>query len=286
MQTAEQTDYYSDLPLPEGSPSTEQLPGPNNPPWGSWESVGLWVISVAMILFVPAIFLFPYLASVTQLSNSEELVEFARTDAGAIFVQILAIIPAHLLTIAAAWLIVTRMRKHSFTAMLGWRAGGVQWWHYLIMLGGFFVVAAVVGYFVPEQDNDLLRMLRTSKYVVYIVAFVATFTAPLAEEVVYRGVVYSALQRSIGVAGAFAITTLLFAVVHVPQYWPSFSTIFLLLVLSVILTSVRVFSGNLLPCVILHTLFNGIQSTLLLVSPQDNNTAVPDQVSAIFNLLK
>jgi membrane protease YdiL (CAAX protease family) len=51
----------------------------------------------------------------------------------------------------------------------------------------------------------------------------ATFTAPIVEEVIYRGILYSAFQRARGSGVAIAAVTLLFALVHVPQYYPSFS---------------------------------------------------------------
>ena len=89
----------------------------------------------------------------------------------------------------------------------------------------------------------------------------------MVEEVVYRGVLYSAIQRSIGVKGAIAIVTALFALVHVPQYWGSPGTIILICLLSLVLTLVRVSTGNLLPCIILHTIFNGIQSLFLVLQP-------------------
>jgi len=151
--------------------------------------------------------------------------------------------------------------------MLGWESGGVSWWYYPAILFGFLAIAAVVSSIVPEQDNDLLRILRSSRSAVYLVAFLATFTAPIVEEVVYRGVLYSAFQRSVGVPAAFCLVTLLFALVHVPQYYPSYSTIFLLILLSVSLTALRVKSKNLLPCIILHTLFNGFQSVILIIEP-------------------
>src|SRR5690606_2955976 len=103
----------------------------------------------------------------------------------------------------------------------------------------------------------------------------ATFTASIAEEFVYRGIVYSSFQRTFGVPAAFLFVTLLFVIVHVPQYYPSYSTIFLLVLLSVILTLIRVVSGNLLPCIILHTLFNAFQSVLLLLEPYISSDEVP-----------
>ncbi len=287
MQNTEQSEYFSELPLPVEPSVVAQPPSPNNPPWGSLEAVGLWVASILAILIVPTLFLLPYLATLQPpVTESEQLAELAKSDPVAIFIQIIAILPAHLLTILLAWLIVTKRRQHSFKEMLGWQTGGFRWWHYLTVLGSFFVLAAVVGSLVPEQENDLIRMLQSSRYVVYIVAFVATFTAPIVEEVVYRGVLYSAFQRAMGVTMAFALVTFLFAVIHVPQYWPSYSTIFLLGVLSVVLTMIRVKTDNLWPCIVLHTLFNGIQSAFLIAEPLLPKPEVQQQAATILHFLK
>ncbi len=271
-----------------GTEETEEMApvSPNSPPWNSLEAIGVWFASVLFILIVPTILLLPYLVSRTPpMTGSAEMAEFAKSDPTAIVLQILAIIPAHLLTILIAWMVVTRIRKYPFRETLGWQRGGFRWWHYCFILVSFMVVAAIVGYFFPEQENDLLRILKSSRAAVYIVAFVATFTAPIVEEVVYRGVLYSAFQRSFGVFMAFIAVTLMFALVHVPQYYPSFSTIFLLTVLSMTLTAMRVMSKNLLPCIILHTLFNGLQSVFLLIEPLAGIADAPQQAS-IFHLFK
>jgi len=220
------------------------------------------------------------------LIASDEMVEFVKTDPTSIFLQIVGIIPAHLLTILLAWAVVTGGRKYSFKETLGWKSGGFVWWHYGVILLGFVMIAIVVSSFFPEQDNEMLRMLRTSRSAVYIVALVATFTAPVVEEVVYRGVLYSAFRKRFGVPAAFVFATLLFSIVHVPQYYPSYSTIFLLCLLSVTLTSIRAISGNLLPCIILHTLFNGFQSILLILQPYLKLDETQGGTSAFFHLLR
>jgi membrane protease YdiL (CAAX protease family) len=198
----------------------------------------------------------------------------------------MAIIPAHILTLVLAWMVVTRMRRFSFRATLGWEKGGFSWWHYCIVLGGFLAVAAAVNIVVPEQENDLIRILQSSRGAIYMVAFVATFTAPIVEEVVYRGILYSAFQRSLGIPAAFLIVTFLFAIVHVPQYYPSYSTIFLLALLSLTLTAIRVKSNNLLPCIILHTLFNGFQSIFLVLEPALKSSVLQDQSAAMLQFLR
>ncbi|MFN0140966.1 MAG: CPBP family intramembrane glutamic endopeptidase [Pyrinomonadaceae bacterium] len=281
METPEKVEYYANLPVPEApQPSVE--PSPDSPPWASWEAIGVWIASILLIVIIPAIFLLPYLAlRGVQLTDSEALVEFAKTDAMAIVVQILSIIPAHLATIALAWLVVTRARRFSFKEMIGWRSGGFAWWHYIVVLVGFGLIAGVVGSLIPEQENDLIRMLKSSRTAVYSIAIVATITAPFVEELVYRGVLYSAFQRALGVPMAFMLVTFLFALVHVPQYWPSTSTIFLLTLLSVILTAIRVKTDNLLPCIIFHTLFNGLQSVFLIIEPFINLEELQKQTASL-----
>ena len=261
---------------------------PNNPPWNGWVAIGVWVASVLAIVIFPTLFLAPYIVQVNgQFTDKNQLVEFAKTDPTAIILQIAAIIPAHLFTLILSWLVVTRMRNFSFRQTLGWKSGGMLWWHFIVIIVGFFALAAVIGNYFPEQETDMARILKSSRTAVFIVVFLATFTAPLVEEVVYRGILYSAFQRRFGIPVAVAAVTAIFTLVHVPQYLESLSTIFLLALLSLILTLVRVRTNNLLPCIILHTVFNGIQSVLLILEPYFPKIASPTDVPAsIIDLLK
>ena len=282
MNNIDQKEYYSSLPLPEPPPVPEPL-GPNNPPWGSGIAIVTWMASVLMIVIVPGLFLAPYLLSQGAAEmGSPDLSKFLTSDPTALLIQVAAVFPAHLVTLAIGWFVVTRAKKYPFFSTLGWRLGGMRWWHHVAILVLFMAIAAVVGSMMPEQDNDLLRILRSSRLALYTVAFLAVFSAPFVEELVYRGVLYSALQRTAGSWLAIAIVTVLFTAVHVPQYLESPSTILLLALLSLILTLVRAKTGNLLPCVILHTLFNGIQSALLILNPEMNTPTPPPDPIAFF----
>ena len=95
---------------------------------------------------------------------------------------------------------------------------------------------------------------------------------PVIEELINRGICVN--------------VTLMFALVHVPQYYPSFSTIFLLTILSLTLTAIRVKAKNLLPCIILHTLFNGLQSVLLILEPMLKTPEVQEQTATIIRFLR
>lgn len=243
-------------------PAAPENPTPNNPPWNSLIAFGFWILSVLAIGIFPALLVVPYF-----LMNRHNSPESLQTDSTAILLNLLGIIPAHLFTLGIAWFIATRNGKFSLNETLGLRAGGFRWWYYPLLLIVFFAVAGVVSYFIPEGDNALLQMLRSSRAAVYMVAIMATFTAPIVEEVVYRGILYSAFQRTLSVPWAVVAVTMLFAGVHFIQYWGSPGTILLICVMSLLLTLIRVKTDNLLPCIVMHTIFNGIQSAALILEP-------------------
>jgi membrane protease YdiL (CAAX protease family) len=253
---------------------------PNNPPWNGWVALGYWLLSVLFIVFVPAVFLFPYVASQgLDLRDQQAILEFVRTDHTAIILQLAPVILAHILTIAAGWFIVTRFNRYSFRETLGWKMGGFKWWHAVALTIGFYALALLMTGIFGKVENEFEKLIAGSRTAVYLVAFLATFTAPLVEEVVYRGVVYSAFQRKFGITVSVIIVTILFTVVHVPQYSqnnvPDLASVFTLLLLSLSLTLIRAWTGNLLPCIVLHTIFNGLQSLALVLEPYFQTTPDP-----------
>ena len=279
---------YAQVPLPQ-QPAVPSQIGPDNPPWNTPVAFAVWVLSVLFIVFVPNLFVIPYIIrQQIPLSDSTRLVQFLQSDPTAVRLSLGAIIPAHLLTFAVAWAVITRFRQFSFFKTIGWTWGGMRWWHFAAILIGFFALAYVLGKAMPEQENDLLRILKSSRFAVYLMAFLATFTAPFVEELIYRGVLYSAFQRTFGTVAGVISVTLLFSLVHVPQYYPSWVTIILLTLLSLILTVVRARTGSLLPCFVLHFLFNGIQSIGLILGPgfDQASPGVPDTNAIFFHLIK
>ena len=264
---------------------------PNNPPWNVWGALGVWVASVLLIILLPNLLVLPYLARQTfNLTDGVQLKEFLQTDPMAIILQLGAIIPAHFLTILLGWLVVTGFRKYSFREMLGWEWNGFKIWHSVVIFILFYLVALGLVAVFGDVENDFERMLKNSRIAVYFVAFFATFTAPFVEEMVYRGLLYSAFQRRFGVTLAVVFVTLLFTAVHVPQYSlgavPEYATVITILLLSLTLTLIRVRTNNLLPCIVLHTVFNGVQSILLLAEPYLRQLVTEPQTKSAFFLLQ
>jgi uncharacterized protein len=256
-----------------------QPPHPNDPHWGVFTGLGIWAASVFLVLFVPGVLLFPYLAySGIPLSALSEFSVLAQEHPRAIVVQLVGIIPAHLLTLLLAWAVVTKLGRYPFLESLGWTSGGIRIWVYPAILFAFYALVLVL----PEQEHELMRIIRSSREAVYVIAIMATFTAPLVEEVIYRGVLYSPIQRAAGVPVAVAAVTFIFALVHVPQYLESITTLSLLTLLSLVLTLMRAYTGSILPCFILHTLVNGWQSIILIAEPFLRRFIEPEVVVRLF----
>lgn len=254
------------IPLEE--PPQPPAYAPDNPPWGLPGALGLLILSFVLMVVTQVVCLVPY--ALRRGVKLDELPQFALNDPGAIFVQIASIIPAHLLTLGAAWLLVTRVGKLPFLKMLGleWGWGrGLTFWRCV----GLAVLLYLAGWSILQvsgpTDNALERLIQSSRAAALATAFAATFTAPLVEELVFRGLLYSALRRLVGKVWAVAVVFLLFALIHVPQYWPSYGVIATILLLSFTLTMLRARTGRLLPCFVVHLIFNGVQSVIIVAEP-------------------
>jgi CAAX protease family protein len=241
-------------------------PHPDNPPWGVLEALGLLFMSFFLMIVTSLALLIPYI--VYRKVQLPALAEFAVKDPGAIFVQLISILPAHVLTLGLAWLIVTRNGKYPFFKMLGWEWGrGFSLWRSVWLAVVLLAVGLGIVWLTGPTDNALERLIQSSRAAALATAFAASITAPLVEELVFRGVLYSALRRVAGAGGAVAVVLFVFALIHVPQYWPSYGVILTILLLSIVLTLIRAYTGQLLPCFIVHFVFNSIQAVLIVINP-------------------
>lgn len=250
----------------EASIATSNSIDPDNPPWGLVHAILIAVASVFLLIVMQGIATLSYVA--THPSATPLTQEVLLNDKTYIVMAVASILPAHLLTIGIAWAIASRLGRLSPIKTLGlswpenfglWKSVGLA----ILLSGG----AMALLYFLGGADTQLDRILRSSRAAALLMAFLATVTAPVMEEVVYRGLLYSALQRWTGAIGAVALVTLIFAGLHVWQYWPNFGAISAILFLSLALTVVRARTGRLLPCYMIHLVFNGISSVFIVADP-------------------
>lgn len=99
-------------------------------------------------------------------------------------------------------------------------------------------------------------------------AVLATFSAPLVEEVFYRSILYPKLEGVAGTPAAVLIVSAMFAATHMHQNsnaagaisWPSVGVIF---VHGLVLTLARWWTGSIIPGMIMHGTSNGLNTILV-----------------------
>jgi uncharacterized protein len=268
--------------LPELTPTEIDTASPTQSPWLKWADVviagGVWFLSVLCLLFVPLILVIPYLIY-RMLTGGQVSAEMA-TDSTALFLSILGVIPAHAVTFLIVWLAVTKFRKLPF-----WKTIRFEWPESWGTTKGFVISALIavvllaIGLLVTKifggNKTQLDLLIESSTQARIATAVIAFATAPLIEELIYRGVLYSAIERVMGIPLAVAIVSFLFASVHFVQYYNNLAVVGVITLLSISLTCVRALTGKLLPSFIIHLVFNGIQSVVLLLQPLDAASKTP-----------
>jgi membrane protease YdiL (CAAX protease family) len=140
-------------------------------------------------------------------------------------------------------------------------------------------VAVAAEQTLPHKETDMEKFLKMGPAVRIMVAALAVVTAPLIEEIVYRGVIYSTVESLMGKVAAVTSVTLLFALVHAPQYWGSVAALTSILSLSFVLTLLRAWTGKLLPCFATHLVYNSVQALALLVMSEEATKNQPSQIA-------
>jgi uncharacterized protein len=233
----------------------------------------VWGVSGPFVLMLDYLFRF-----ILWLSNSSppelQITPFA------VKLSLAITLVMQLIGLVAAWMFVTRIGRRPFWRSLGW--GWIPQFKFVHAIGLAILmigVAVAAEHTLPHKETDLEKFLKMGASVRIMVAALAVVTAPLIEEIVYRGVIYSTVEGLMGKVAAVTFVTLLFALVHAPQYWGSIAALTSILSLSFVLTLLRAWTGKLLPCFATHLVYNSVQALALLVASEEATRNQPSQIA-------
>ena len=130
---------------------------------------------------------------------------------------------------------------------------------FLISAGAFLAVTVLIAstLFPTPSESPLEKLLSTTPSIVAFVFF-GIAMAPLLEEIIFRGFIYTLLADVYSPAVAVPITSVLFAALHVSQLRGNWPAVVLILLVGYVLTVVRKRSNSLIPSVIMHTAYNAM----------------------------
>jgi membrane protease YdiL (CAAX protease family) len=153
-------------------------------------------------------------------------------------------------------LVVVHYRQPFWTG-IRWRNPGLRQSVKLFLGGIVLALGVLVGFsFLPDHSSFPLEKLFSSPGAAYALGAFAVLVAPFMEELIFRAVFFSFFERRAGLGFAVAGTAVLFAAMHVPEYWGAWSHVLMILLVGLVFSLARGISGSLVPSVILHTAYN------------------------------
>ena len=167
-------------------------------------------------------------------------------------------------------LALAKLKVHqSFWKSLGWTTPTKRQIAGYLAIGGVLAVAVSVELSIqPDTQGFPLEKLFDSRAAAYAIGAFAISIAPVVEELVFRGLLFAIFERAAGMVFAVVTTAVLFAALHIPEYWHAWHHMVMILAVGLVFSLVRGASGNLAPSIFLHIGYNSLIMTGLFLSTQ------------------
>jgi hypothetical protein len=243
-------------PEPETQPQFARLP-PGGPPataagLADRPEAGPWGLLEAL-----PVVLFLLLLTSLSLGTSERNVSHIHIRTVLISQALL-----YLLILLYVHFVVKLRRRLPFWAALGWR------W---LAPGRFLLAGLGLALFVqllrlPSAKKLPIERLFENANAAYLLAAFGILVAPLVEEILFRGFIFVAVERSWGVAHAVWITAMLFGLVHVPQLVGGIPQMVAILGVGVVLSWVRAATRSLAASYFIHLGYNTTLFGMLFIA--------------------
>jgi membrane protease YdiL (CAAX protease family) len=259
--------------LPPALPPTASALSPSRPP-GIGAAAGLIVLYFALqvaVGFLAALLLgFAYRLLVHGATPDDLRALMARPDAGSVVV-ILTLSGAALLTLGTARACWPRLWARTAPPGFGFVAPTLAYCLVAValglglpMVGGKLTELLAQGHAVPQDVKQLGSAIAPGFRIALTLAVASI--GPLVEELLFRGVLLSALLRRLRTAWAVLASAVLFALVHLPELHWLWYALPNLALLGVALAWLRLRSGSLWPAVIAHACNNLLAMVALFAS--------------------
>lgn len=228
--------------------------------FGAWAALTIFacyfIVKLAVELF--AMLALRYFSSSTELSKiGTEVLSLPVFDTGLILI----------LGALVSFFVVFELMKPYFPgsiklgayAPLGWAGCSATWCWGAAGFGAFlslFYSFIVYPNFPPDDDYTPGFIVSALSFVGWqklLVVFSVIVLAPIVEEFLYRGVLYTGFAKSFGKIISGFLVTILFVLMHLTQYGGYWLALLAIASVSVATLIVRELKGSLVPAIFLHS---------------------------------
>ena len=239
-------------------------------PWNPW-----WAVVFIVVVYYFSQFLGSIMISLYPWINHWSAAQANDWIVSSIVAQFIYVLLVGFFMLSAIYVFLKKF-KSNFN-LLGlkkprWRDLGLGFLAVPLYYGLFVVSAAIVGYFVPSLNinqtqnigfngvHDMAQLLLTFVSLVVL--------PPLVEEIMVRGFLYSSFRKGMPKIAAILVTSLIFAVAHLPEggvAGPLYIAALDTFILSLVLIYLREKTGSLWASITLHGIKNGVAFLALFV---------------------
>lgn len=244
--------------LPDGLPP-ERIPRdpPRTTTGGGWLQLPVWAPFAAMIGAVVAILLVGAIAGMIYWVANPDADRSVTPDGLLIGLTVVQ----DALLVGAAVYVVAAILKRATPWMFGLREVSIPTalkWMIAAYAAYWAVNVVLLSIFGEPPEQDLVRDLKEQQDLAILIGFAALtcLVAPLAEELFFRGFMFSVLAGRLGVWWGALITGLVFGLIHLPGA-PALG-VAVLCVFGVVLCFLYYKTGSIIPCMALHAFNNSV----------------------------
>ena len=157
------------------------------------------------------------------------------------------------------------LRGAPFWSSLGWKklrssfAGTRRspWTFFLSGCGlAIFVFVASSG--IHGNENMPIQEVLNNRNSAMLLMAMAVLIAPLVEETVFRGYLYPLFAKSFGIVPGIVLTGVLFGLMHGAQLGWTWGIVVLLIMVGIVFTAARAYTGTVLASFLLHLGYNSM----------------------------
>ncbi len=175
----------------------------------------------------------------------------------------------YVLVLGFLGLLARFQHQQPFWKSLGWKKPKPrQVAGYLAGGGGLALAISLALTMRPDAQDFPLEKLFNSRIACFAIGAFAISVAPVVEELVFRGLLFAIFERAVGLRFAVVTTAILFAGLHVPEYWHAWHHMFMILVVGMAFSLARGSTGSLTPGIMLHIGYNSVIMAGLFFSTQ------------------
>ena len=174
---------------------------------------------------------------------------------------------AYLMVFSILWRLFQHHHRIEFFRAVSWR-WPLRW--PLFLAGGVLLALAIqfIAHFLPTPPELPIDKMMRSSADAWMMTVFGVFIAPFAEELLFRGLLFPALTRRVGLVISLVLTSVLFGFVHAQQLGGAWIQIASIIVVGAVLTITRWRFHSLASSTLVHVGYNGTLFLALFVGTQ------------------